>query len=238
MLKEFIDRIISLAPAREVVVGGQTYTAGSLKLVTDPSPAPTAFHTLTGLVDYINSTLDPKFKVKDELALLVSDPASVSLISTVTDQAQRHQLAVSSLAHPVYEFGAWRDQETFIIALQSLFLDTPPRATLLTTAGSVTEEGIQTSADDGITQTVTARAGVVLANRVTIPNPVTLRPWRTFREVEQPLSAFVLRVRKGHAGGVEFALFEADGGVWKHQAMKNIAGWLRQQLPNGPVVLA
>ncbi|MCO5478627.1 hypothetical protein NG891_18015, partial [Enterococcus gallinarum] len=47
-----------------------------------------------------------------------------------------------------------------------------------------------------------------------------------FLEVEQPSSPFVFRIDKmGNC-----ALFEADGGIWKHTAMENIHEYLTNEL--------
>ena len=50
---------------------------------------------------------------------------------------------------------------------------------------------------------------------VKVPNPVTLRPFRTFIEVEQPESKFIFRMREGG----RCAIFEADGahGSWRRR---------------------
>ncbi|WP_235888509.1 RusA family crossover junction endodeoxyribonuclease [Streptococcus pneumoniae] len=58
------------------------------------------------------------------------------------------------------------------------------------------------------------------------PNPVTLRPYRTFSEVEQPASLFVFRIDKQ----ANMALFEADGKRWVADAVGNIAAYLKEQL--------
>jgi len=58
------------------------------------------------------------------------------------------------------------------------------------------------------------------------PNPVTLRPYRTFSEVEQPASLFVFRIDKQ----ANMALFEADGKHWVADAVGNIAAYLKEQL--------
>ncbi|MDL2276354.1 hypothetical protein LJC02_01750, partial [Breznakia sp. OttesenSCG-928-G09] len=51
-------------------------------------------------------------------------------------------------------------------------------------------------------------------------------PFRTFAEVEQPNSRFLLRVREGG----EMALFEADGGAWKLEAQNNVSTFIRKEL--------
>lgn len=63
------------------------------------------------------------------------------------------------------------------------------------------------------------------------PNPVTLAPYRTFREIAQPESQFVFRLRGGVEGALPHAaLFEADGAEWKLAAVGRIASFLRRAL--------
>jgi hypothetical protein len=64
---------------------------------------------------------------------------------------------------------------------------------------------------------------------------VRLAPWRTFREVAQPVSSFLFRVQK--AGDLpQFALFEADGSAWKLEAVANIARMLSAGVTEAIVV--
>jgi hypothetical protein len=61
---------------------------------------------------------------------------------------------------------------------------------------------------------------------------VTLAPYRTFREVEQPRSEFLFRLRNKAPDNLpECALFEADGGRWKLDAMLTIKEWLKDRKP-------
>ena len=83
-----------------------------------------------------------------------------------------------------------------------------------------------TSDDNGVTQTVEARQGVALNAVVEIKPRVMLRPFRTFLEVEQPESEFLLRVDPDE--GIGF--FEADGGIWKLEAKKNIADYFLKNM--------
>jgi hypothetical protein len=80
--------------------------------------------------------------------------------------------------------------------------------------------------DNGVTQTVEARQGVALNAMVEIKPRVMLRPFRTFLEVEQPESEFLLRVDPDE--GIGF--FEADGGIWKLEAKKNIADYFLKNM--------
>lgn len=53
--------------------------------------------------------------------------------------------------------------------------------------------------------------------------------YRTFMEIEQPESEFVFRARKADSLP-HFALFEADGGAWRIEAMKRIKAYLEENL--------
>ena len=90
----------------------------------------------------------------------------------------------------------------------------------------MTDENSISTQDNGVTQTVEARQGIALKERVEIRPRVVLQPFRTFLEVDQPESEFLLRVDAEKGIG----LFEADGGVWKLEAKKNIAAYFAKNL--------
>ena len=54
---------------------------------------------------------------------------------------------------------------------------------------------------------------------------ITLKPYRTFAEVDQPESLFLIRISER---GISF--IEADGGMWRLTARKTIKEYLEQQL--------
>lgn len=74
-------------------------------------------------------------------------------------------------------------------------------------------------------------AGITKVNEIEVKNPVTLRPFRTFAEVEQPQSKFIVRLRDAKEGmppGV--ALFEVADYSWKLKAMLSIKQYLAAKL--------
>ena len=72
-------------------------------------------------------------------------------------------------------------------------------------------------------------SGIARVEDVPVPNPVELMPYRTFREVTQPTSTFILRLKPGRDGALPTcALFEADGGAWKLRAIQSIAAYLTE----------
>ena len=232
---DVINKIIELGQPGTVDVAGFNYSTRQLHPVKYPSPDSLTLSTLQGLVNYIVRNVDT-LEAKD-LMVVVDGPEDVRLISNLTDTEQRDTFLACDLPHEVYQFGHWQDQEAFTIALQTQFMATPERDNLLQVVGALTAEEITLSEDDGVSQKITARAGVALKDRLTLPSPVALKPFRTFREVDQPESIFILRAKKGSMG-VALALYEADGGAWRLQAISNIAQWLESKISTNVAILA
>lgn len=122
-------------------------------------------------------------------------------------------------------------QEKFCIGLQSKFLPTEDRELLFKFAGTVEAGTISQYSDDGVSQKATIKTGIASKGEAVIPNPVTLKPYRTFLEVEQPESQFVFRMKEG-PDGIMCGLFEADGGAWQMKAMQDIKDYLFTELEN------
>lgn len=93
-------------------------------------------------------------------------------------------------------------------------------------SGSLAEYG-----DDGVSQKATVKTGIASKGEALVPNPVTLMPYRTFVEVDQPISNFIFRMKEDkYSKGIQCALYEADGGAWKIEAMENIKIYLVNEL--------
>lgn len=82
------------------------------------------------------------------------------------------------------------------------------------------------SDDNGITQTVQVRKGVSFVENKAVRPIVTLAPYRTFQEVEQPESEFVFRVYDDRS----ISLTAADGGMWKLAARDAVKHYLETAL--------
>ncbi len=187
--------------------------------------------TLTGLVDYIKGQIDES---TEKMIVQVVSPTEVKLISALDGDRKRENLADVEARIPDFAYGRYMDNETFLIALQSKFIPGDDRELLLRFAGTVENGTISQYKDDGITQKATIKTGIASKGEAQVPNPVKLRPFRTFIEVEQPESSFVFRMRQDRDDGVECAIFEADGGAWKNAAMKNIKEYLEHELIEFP----
>lgn len=135
-----------------------------------------------------------------------------------------------------FTFGTFLDREEFVVGLQSRFVQSDDLAEVLRMASSLEVSAVALSEDDGISQRTTVKQGIALKQTVTVKGRVSLRPFRTFREIEQPASDFVFRLRSRDGGVPECALFEADGGKWKLDAVLAIKAWLESRALGMPVV--
>lgn len=193
--------------------------AGAPKL-----PEKVSVSTLAGLSDLVRAALEAQ-AFPDEYLLHIEDERTVALKKKVSDEhGRRLQLVV---AQPVpfkqFAFGQWLGQEEFVIALASLFAETADKAYVLHMASSLTNDATSNLEDDGFTQRATVKAGLRVKETVTLKPRVSLAPYRTFPEIEQPSSDFVFRARANGEQGPALMLLEADGGRWKLEAIKRIA---------------
>jgi hypothetical protein len=224
MTKEALEYVVELGNVELFDVNGQKYSTQKLHLVPEATPAAINVRSLSGLVQYLKSGFDGDYQQK--LMVHVVSPMEVVAFSTFNRDLARNQVITAKALLPEIRFGQWTDTEQFIITLQAAFVPTESRSQILKIVGNLKEENVQTYGDDGVSQSVTAKVGITTVEQVAVPNPVTLQPFRTFVEVDQPASEFVFRMKNGPL----CALFEADGGAWKLEAMQNIEQYLTEQL--------
>jgi len=224
MIAEAIDKILSLRKNVELEINGRKYTTEGIVPVLEPHPDSLLVDTLSGVKDYISSNRDRLNKEK--LILLVADSSTVSLFSSLDDVWFKRNVFLQAKSDPCkFPFGNYIAVEEFIVAMQTQFVQDENTGTVLSIVGNVKDGTVKHVTDDGFSQKVEVRTGPSRVVEALVPNPVLLRPYRTFREVYQPASLFVLRIRS-RAESIECALFEADGGRWKNDAMMSIKDWL------------
>jgi len=220
--KSFIDRVAELAAVEVKDIGGRSFATKTLHLVEDPEVAKINMHTLTGLVDFI-----PTIAEGGQLIVHVEDYNMVYIRSEVfgpNKQRESHALAKSyDLKH---KFDQHMPVEEFVVYLQAMFVQDETTAAIMKIVGNLSQGSELNAADDGMTQRVTAKVGVTKVEQVPLPNPVTLRPYRTFADVQQPESKFILRIKGDKDRGPQCALYEADGGAWRNTAIATIKAWL------------
>lgn len=233
MIKEALQYIVGLGKAEEHVINGACYSDKPLHRIDTYYPKADAIemHTLTSLVDYIKSEVD---EMPPRMIVEVKSPTEVELYSQLDPNRDRESLVVASARVPGFEFDRFVEHEKFCINLQSKFLPSDDRELILKFAGTVEAGSVSEYGDDGVTQKATIKTGLASKGDAIVPNPVCLRPYRTFLEVEQPESAFVFRMKQDSYGSVMCAIFEADGGAWKMDATQAIKEYLQRELDGMP----
>ncbi|MFT8823487.1 hypothetical protein [Liquorilactobacillus satsumensis] len=231
-MKELND-LVELAREAEgkktFVVGDQTWfidgdgSAHRIKETCIPERK-VELHTLTGLLDYIQS----EKSILDKPRLRIDSPTRVYFEGALDKYGRRAIEAVAEFQTPGFAFENFYEQEEMNIALQSRFVSTADREILLKVIGNLKESEVKQASDDGVSQQVQIKAGVASVADVKVPNPVSLAPYRTFLEVEQPISKFIFRMRSG----MQSAIFEADGGMWKIEATQKVKKYLEDELKN------
>ena len=238
MLKAAIEKIVELASPSVIQVNGKTFSNERFTEVKEQLYYPECLilNSLDGIVKMIQKEAKEKRlsdinvptddnTVEQRLYVRVSEYNRVDVFTSYDTQGVRTYLYRSNADVPGFREG-FRDRETMLIQLRSLFLQTQDVAYLLDLLAKMSDEEKVTSQDNGVTQVVEARKGVALKEQVEVRPRVKLTPFRTFLEVDQPESEFLLRVGDGGQVG----LFEADGGVWKLVAKRSIAAYLEGRL--------
>lgn len=195
-----------------------------------PEPSTLELTSLEGLVGFVEENRDDL--ELEKCIVHVKGPGEVVLLSNLRGASEQRFVYARAKAVDVTKAGGFvlgkhMPVEEFIVGLQTCFVDHADRAEVLRLVGNLEDAAIKTSRDDGVSQEVTVRQKVAGVELTSIQNPVMLAPFRTFREVAQPSSAFLLRVQKGATA----ALFAADGGQWELEAVAYVAEHLQNHLP-------
>lgn len=238
MTKDFLNRILELDNPNEIEYAGRKFvdkhmtalpreiTANSLKT-----------STLSSIVDYIKSGVDNNAIGTSRFVIHVEGYGCVQLYKELNIDKERENLISAEIDNCHFPFGQFMPVENFIINLQSLFVQNEHTKALLEFVSSVKDDTAVQQNDDGITQSVVVNRGVSLARSVPAPNPVYLKPFRTFSEVDQPESAFVFRIKKDDRYGVTAALYEADGAAWKHDVILEIKEYFEENLKGQSAII-
>lgn len=210
------------------------YRDGRLTEIDQPEPLreyyPEAFEafTLGGLVNWIKADTDRLFTPdKPKAMVVVTSPTTVRVFSEAKGARQRRILLAScQYQAPDIPLDHFVDSEELFVNIQTCFLQDECRDIVLKIVNNLVEEQAAQFSDDGISQRVTIKSGIQEVDKTIFKNPAYLAPMRTFTEVAQPYSAFIVRFKEGK----QAALFQADGGKWKVEAVKAIGKYLTAAL--------
>lgn len=224
MLRQLVEFLMSLKPERHNE-GARVFYSTEMYEIHEPGIEPLKTTNLDSIVQYIKNFYKVE-KISENLLVEVRTPTEVRLYTKLTDGTKvRHCLLKSEFEPPKFITGRFLEQKEFIIMLKSCFVPSPDRDRLIQVSGKTVDIDSTTRHDNGFGQTVQVENGLNI-ERENLPEVLSLAPFRTFPEADQPKSLFIPRAEKGG----RFAIFEADGGAWKNQAMTNIREYLTTSL--------
>lgn len=227
MLKAMIEKIEKMAGPKVYDIGDEHFASATLFRIDPKKDFPKSI-SLTGLDSVCKMVVNEANDLfpGDQVLIQVEDYRKVRVFTTLDGEMDRCWLYECEADTPRVKTGTFMSHEEAVIQLQSLYIPNEDSKYLLKLLSSVSKESKVSSNDNGVSQTVEARSGIALTANVEVRPHVSLCPFRTFLEVEQPESMFLLRLDNDG----KIALIEADGGVWKLEATRNIAAYFEDKL--------
>lgn len=227
MLKEAIQYVVGLKNNQTYDINGKTYSDNKLNLIEDERfyRERVNFGSLDAIVKMLHAEIADYIDGCKPVFIRIKDHKTVDVF-TRPDDRERRVFPYAAVCDDADFREGWREQDKAIIELRSRFLRTDDTDYLLNLISRINNEQGVKSEDNGVSQVVVTKQGVTLMGSETVKPRLVLKPFRTFREVPQPESEFILRLDEtGRVG-----LFEADGGLWKMEAKDNIKAYFEEHL--------
>jgi len=201
---ETIDRVLEIATPLTVEVNGKTYATQTLRLVEEEEKLHNIpkTKTVTSLDAFAALISREAIELYPDSNLFVSCSA-FNRVSVYTDvftdsleRWERQDLYACELRDAPGWADAWHGYEAAVIALRSQFVPNEGTEYLLDLLSRMSNQADVKTEDNGMTQSTTVHKGIALLGTEAIRPIVPLRPYRTFQEIEQPESEFLVRVRE------------------------------------------
>lgn len=245
MLKEAIEHIQLTTRPFVQAINGKNYliTNDDAKEIIPKVVAPDTvpLHSLDSIVKMIRTEAIHLANANTP-ALFVNIPSPTNVVCfSQPDYEQRCHRTVFYSADatdvPGWDAKVTLGFEEAQIALRTRFQETPDSLYAMKLVNDISLGAKVIYNDNGVATTVTTQKGVALQTNEAIRPIVKLRPYRTFQEVEQPESTFLIRISDR---GISF--IEADGGMWRLTARNTVKMFLEENLAaeieSGKVVVA
>lgn len=227
MISEAIAKIIEIhnpqSPTFIDKAGVERHTKSG-DVLRCPSPDRTSGSSLESVVDVAS-------QYHDQLTI----QCSIDQV-TVTCIREDNMCLYTKLIHaatPIlpmgFPFDTPLDPERFIVRASDFFDRDDNYKSMIAALSCITDVQETVTSDDGMTQTVTYKSGINRKDSGKLEPFVTLRSFRTFREVEQPQDTYLIRLSKGKEGPL-VALYEASGYRWKQSCSEAVYKYIRDRV--------
>jgi hypothetical protein len=223
-----------ITPPATVQIGERVLLTDKLENVPDPvrrRESKIEVATLDGFVEAV------KFLPEQKEGIVVASYVSVAYYSGPDKEYRtRDMLVLASLqSRQGFRVGSHMTLEEAIIHVQANLADTDDKTRLLKLLGSVTASAEVQTEDDGVSQRVAAKKGLKSA-WAEVQNPFNLAPFRTWTELEQPESPYILRLSGGVNAPLQALFVEVSSGAWLGEAIAETIIWLKAKLGDITIV--
>jgi len=219
--RSFIEKIEELSKAEFVTdEDGLKRSTKQFYLLPDPQVKAITVSSLKGVKEFVLHSLGIA-NIKYPLIAEVSFN-QVIVYSQLESDRSRQTLLYAKSESPNINFGQYLPVEDMLIKLQTAFVESENRKRLIELLSNLVAKDSVELIDDGMSQSVTVKKGVTTKENIQVQPIVKLTPHRTFREIEQVESLFLIRLNNRQ----EVAIFEADGGAWKELARERVVAYL------------
>lgn len=242
MLKEFIEHIQKTTQPIIQQIGSATFAvttdgeANEIRPIID-HPGTLSLHSLGALVRLVRSEASG---MESPLYITIPNHLSVRCFGQPKPDARffrQFYYEAKATDVPGWDEKVQLGFEEAQIAMRTRFQETTDTIYALKLLSDICCGAKVVYNDNGIATTVTTQKGVALQSNEQIRPIITLKPYRTFQEVDQPESIFLIRVNER---GITFT--EADGGMWKLKARETVKAFLedrlKEEVGKGSVIIA
>lgn len=243
MLKEFVEHLQNTAQPKLEKIGASTFAifpGGHVQEVRETIDHPDTL-PLTSL-DALVKLVRTEAMVSTDKPLYITIPDHLTVRCFTQPEPTERFYRETFYEAKATDVPGWDAKvqlpfEEMQIALRTRFQETQDAVYAMKLLSDITTGGKITYNDNGIATSVVTKKGIDLQANELIRPIVTLKPYRTFQEVEQPESTFLIRVSER---GITF--IESDGGMWKLHARETVKEFLeaalKSEIEDGRVFIA
>lgn len=185
------------------------------ELLQEPALHTIKSRTLGSIMDYVaNGMVGRDGLAIDNLFVHIANPQTVYLVEGAAKSANKDRLTPLMAVAPEYrhKWGADLELSDAIIYLRTCYQPSEELDALVRTLSCVTGESSFEISDDGLSQDVVIKQSVTSKSKTAVKAIVTLRPYRTFAEIDQPEMRFMLRLTKPKEAPVAARLIPIEDG--------------------------
>lgn len=244
MLKELIEHIQETTRSALYEIEGATFAVGAGGEIKEIRPAidRPATLTLNSLDALVKMVKSEAIEAEEGSPLYITVPDHMSVRCFAQPDATARYARLTYYQVEATDVPGWEPKvqlgfEEAQIALRTRFQETEDTVYAMKLLSDICCGAKVIYNDNGIATTVSTQKGVALQTNAQIRPLIKLKPYRTFQEVEQPASIFLIRVNDR---GISFT--EADGGMWKLKARETVKAFLEDKLAkeveDGTVIIA